>query len=90
MREHTILLFFLLEIQNNHSLLKTKTKTKTSCIYCVPDTMLAVEDTRGRIKQSLPSKSSQHSSQNWLFERTRNENSQFSSKAKLFPLGPVS
>lgn len=45
MREHTILLFFLLEIQNNHSLLKTKTKTKTSCIYCVPDTMLAVEDT---------------------------------------------
>ena len=50
-RENTILLFFLLEIQNNHSFLKKKKKksrkqqNKTSCIYCVPDTMLTAEDT---------------------------------------------
>ena len=53
-RENTILLFFLLEIQNNHSFLKKQTTTKKQqkttkqkppCTYCVPDTMLAVEDT---------------------------------------------
>lgn len=89
MREYYFTLF-LLEIQNNHSLLKTKTKTKTSCIYCVPDTMLAVEDTLVESSNLCPQRAHSIVVRTGFLEKNRNENSQFSSKAKLFPLGPVS